>query len=181
MHRKLAEELNQLLRRIEQVPTAPPPGADAGRADPPGRRAALRSVWPVSQWRWDRSLRAGLRVATVLALAALAVFVAVRLLPWPAGPGADRRPGEETALAPAREGDVPPAVVAGAPPADRIEPAAAPPSDPADVTKRSAARPAGAHAVPKPTLSVLPIHASFGDKVRVAMRIEPGTFSARMC
>jgi hypothetical protein len=181
MHRKLAEELNHLLRRIEQLPTAPLPGTGAGRTDPPGRRAVLRSVWPVSRWRWLRSLRAGLRVATVLALAVLAVLTAVHMLPWPAGPGADSRPGEETALAPmpAQEGDTPPAVVAGGPPADRIEPAAEPPIEPADATRRSAARPALPHAVPKPTLSVLPIHAASGQKVRVAMRIEPGTFSSR--
>jgi hypothetical protein len=189
MHRHLAEELRLLLRRIEEIPDAGSPapvarsGSRLGTGAQPGAPAlalpVARSAGPTL--RRYRKLAA----LALFGVAAIAAIAAARSSPWSNEDTGHVPPADETRTAlvppPTRDEETPTAP-AGAitPPVAQAEPAAEAHEQtalPPDALKRSFAVPA-ARPAPKPTLMVPPIHAISGQRVRVAMRIEPGTLSA---
>jgi hypothetical protein len=178
MQSRLADELKQLLRRIEEIPTGVARTPAAPGAD--GHRTGVQSDRSSRALPLARSARSMLgrhrEVAAVLlaGVVAIAGIAAVRGTPGSAESAADIRPVDDarTALAVAPASDeaaVAAPEVAKAEPAEEAQAQAGPPRD---ALRRSIAAP-GERVAPK--LTVPAIHATSGQRVRVAMRVEPDT------
>jgi hypothetical protein len=183
MQSRLADELKQLLRRIEEVPVPPAPAQAPTGADGPGvQTRALPPARPAGPMLVRHRKVAALLLAVVVAIAGIA---GVRWTPWSSESAGEIRPVDDAKTeraSPAREEEAPPAA-AGAPAvsppqvaaqAESAEEAHEQAGSQQDALRRSIAVP-GARAAPK--LTVPAIHATSGQRVRVAMRVEPGTFA----
>lgn len=174
-----SEELRQLLRRIEELPTDDPASAQvAFRASrlgidepPPTLGMPLARADSEPTVRRQRPLAAPLLIGAVTIAAALTAAWSLRF-EWPkvAGDGEPSGNGIASALAPppARGNDTTAAPAGiGTPPLIEAGP-----------VQEARAQPAPRGA-PKPTLTVPNITAMAGRRLRVAIHIEPSTFSTR--
>ncbi|HLN10316.1 MAG TPA: hypothetical protein VK281_15350 [Xanthobacteraceae bacterium] len=188
MQSRLADDVKQLLRRIEEIPTgvsrtpaAPSTARPTTGAPPDGTLAVL----PLARSAGSMLLRHRKVSALVLAgVVAIAGIVAAGSMPWKNESADDVRSVDDAriALAAPPPGEATPApTTAAAAPAGAAEPVVVP-TEPAeeareqagsalDALRPSIATPTVA-ALPK--LTVQPIHAINGQRVRIAMRVEPG-------
>jgi hypothetical protein len=175
-----SEELRHLLRRIEEISTDEPTNRVTLRASrlgideaPPPLGMPLTRADGTTRRR-QRALAAPLLFGAVAVAAAALAAAASLLFEWPKLAGGNSRPGDEIAI----ELPPPPASSEAAPSA----PAGigTPPLIQAGPMQEARVQTAPPHNSPKPTLTVPTITATTGQRVRVAVRIEPNTFSTRV-
>ncbi len=189
MQSSLADDLKQLLRRIEEIPTgvsrtpeAPSAARPTTGVPPNGTLAAL----PLARSAGSMLLRHRKVSALLFAgVVAIAGIVAVGSMPRENKSADDVLSVDDARIAlaapPAGEA-IPAAPAAAGAPAGAAEPVVVP-AEPAeeareqagfalDALRRSTATPT---VVALPKLTVQPIHAVSGQRVRIAMRVEPGT------
>jgi len=187
MQSRLGDELKQLLRRIEEIPTGVRSTPAAPDADAPGTDA--RPGWSSRALPLVRSTRSILlrhrKVAALLLAGAVTIvgIAAVRWTPASTESTADIRPVDDarTAVAAPQPRDEEPSPAGAGAPAAAGAPAIAQ-AEPADEGREQAAAPQdtlrrsvaaiGVRGAPK--LTVPAIHATSGQRVRVAMRVESG-------